>query len=136
MFAYKDHRFGCLSRAAAVLLHNYDHLPSFLEENPSINNKLACGVHELLNLPYLKVIFCAYAALGIQLIEPFYSSTIQKDSTHSSLSVFYKNLYNSLATQNFNADFLTFNQPAFPGVSRNLLIGVRKKVMAQQLFSL
>ena len=34
LFSYKDSRFGCLSRAAAVLLHNYEHLISFLDENP------------------------------------------------------------------------------------------------------
>ena len=26
LFAYKDHRFGCLSRAAGVLLYNYESL--------------------------------------------------------------------------------------------------------------
>ena len=26
LFAHKDHRFGCLSRASAVLLYNYEHL--------------------------------------------------------------------------------------------------------------
>ena len=64
LFCYKDHRFGCLSRAAAVLLQIYEQLSSFLDENPQISNKLACGVRELLNLPYLKVIFCAFAGIG------------------------------------------------------------------------
>ena len=31
LFSYKDHCFGCLSRAAAVLL-NYEHLAGFLSE--------------------------------------------------------------------------------------------------------
>ena len=55
LFSYKDNRFGCLSRAAGVLLHNLPHLDLFLSLNPHINNKLACLVRELLDLPYLKV---------------------------------------------------------------------------------
>ena len=117
LFSYKDHRFGCLSRAAAVLLHNYEHLSSFLDENPQISNKLACGVRELLGLSYLKVIFCVYASLGVQLIEPFYARTIQQGATHSSLQKFYQGLYSSLSTETVSADFFTFSQPAFPGVS-------------------
>ena len=42
LFSYKDQRFGCLSRAAAVLLYNMEWLNLFLQENPSINNRLAC----------------------------------------------------------------------------------------------
>ena len=126
LFSYKDHRFGCLSRAAAVLLHNYDHLSSFLDDNPQISNKLACGVRELLGLPYLKVIFCVYASLGIQLIEPFYARTIQQGQTHTTLQKFYKGLYSSLSTEAVSADFFSFSQPAFPGVSENLLKGVKE----------
>ena len=126
LFSYKDHRFGCLSRAAAVLLHNYEHLSSFLDENPQISNKLACGVRELLNLPYLKVIFCAFASLGVQLIEPFYARTIQQGTTHSSLTTFYKELYSSLSKKSVCPDFLNFSHPAFPGVSQRLFDGVKE----------
>ena len=47
LFAYKDHRFGCLSRGAGVMLHNFNLLEGFLSINPQINNKLACLVREL-----------------------------------------------------------------------------------------
>ena len=53
LFAYKDQRFGCLSRAAGVLLFYYDHLTDFLALNPQICNRLACLVLEVINLPYL-----------------------------------------------------------------------------------
>ena len=76
LFAYKDHRFGCLSRASAVLIFNYEHIEGFLSSNPQISNKLACLVHELLNLPHLKVIFTAFSILGVYPIEPFYAHTI------------------------------------------------------------
>ena len=36
LFSYKDHRFGCLSRAAAVLVNNFEHLAGFLSDNPHI----------------------------------------------------------------------------------------------------
>ena len=42
MFAYKNQRFGCLSRAAAVLLFLYEPLDNFLTDNPQIVNKLSC----------------------------------------------------------------------------------------------
>ena len=41
LFAY---RFGCLSRAVAVLVYNFDHLVEFLYQNPHIKNRLACLV--------------------------------------------------------------------------------------------
>ena len=40
----KDNRFGSLSIAAAVLVYNFDHLVEFLNQNPHINNRLACLV--------------------------------------------------------------------------------------------
>ena len=48
LLAYKDHRFGCLSRASAVLLFYYDILVQFLDDNPRISNRLACLTRELL----------------------------------------------------------------------------------------
>ena len=65
LFAYKDSRFGCLSRAAAVLIYIYDHLADFLRQNPQINNRLACLVREVLVLPYLKVALVVFACLGV-----------------------------------------------------------------------
>jgi hypothetical protein len=47
LFAYKDARFGCLSRAAAVLLYHWTDLRDFLAAFPSINNRLACLVREV-----------------------------------------------------------------------------------------
>ena len=85
LFSYKDHRFGCLSRASAVLLFNYEHLEGFLAINPHISIKLACLVRELLNLLHLKVIYVAFALLGVHLIEPFYARTIAKGATHTEL---------------------------------------------------
>ena len=89
MFSYKDQRFGCLSRAAAVMLYLFEPLEDFLKENPQIVNKLSCLARDLLQLPYLKTIFLVYASLGIHVIEPFFAKTIQTSTTHSSLKTFY-----------------------------------------------
>ena len=90
LFSYKDHRFGCLSRASAVLLYNYEHIAGFLASNPHITNKLACLVRELLTLPHMKVIFAAFSLLRIYLIEPFYSRTIATGATHTELGIFWR----------------------------------------------
>ena len=126
LFSYKDQRFGCLSRASAVCLNNYPHIEGFLSTNPQISNKLACLIRELQNLPHLKVIYCVFALLGVQLIEPFYAITITTGTTHSMLSTFYKNLYTSLSTQKIFADFLSLTKPFFPGISEKLFTGVKK----------
>ena len=125
LYSYKDHRFGCLSRAAAVLLNNFEHLAGFLSDNPHISNKLACLVRELMNLPHLRVVYCAFASLGVHLIEPFYARSITQGATHSELKVFYKNIYDCLISQKAHSEFLTFSKPFFPGVSEMLLKGVK-----------
>ena len=56
-------------------------------------------MRELLELPYLKVVWTVFASVGIHVIEPFFSKTIDKQSTHSSLKEFYRTLYTDLAKQ-------------------------------------
>ena len=125
LFSYKDHRFGCLSRAAAVLLYNFDHLKTFLETNQQITNRLACLVRNLMELPYLKVVFCVMAIFGVHLIEPFYCRTISAEATHSSLKDFYKNLHNSMS-QTLSETFFNLRLPSFAGVSDRLFKAVCK----------
>ena len=108
LFEYKDHRFGCLSRAAAVLVYIYDWLKLFLDENPQITNRLACLIRDVFELSYMKVIFVVIASLGIHLVEPFLARTIQSGTTHSILKIFYKGLYESMETE-VTEDFFSFN---------------------------
>ena len=123
LFSYKDQRFGCLSRAAGVLLYNLPYLEQFLASNPHINNRLACLVRELLDLPYLKVVFCVFAAVGVHIIEPFYSKTIDKQSTHSTLKEFYSVLYKDLG-KSANEKFFELNKTVLDSVPNDLLSGV------------
>ena len=76
LFSYKDKRFGCLSRAAAVLLFYWDWISIFLQDNPHISNRIACLLRDLMELAFLKVLLVAFAAIGVHLIEPFYCRTI------------------------------------------------------------
>ena len=124
MFAYKDKRFGCLSRAAAVLLFLLEHISNFLSENPHIVNKLACLTRELLELPYLKTVFLVFNTLGVHLIEPFYAKTIENGATYSSLKVFYQKLYDGLSSP-VDMKIFQFTEPAFGAVSSSLFEGVK-----------
>ena len=56
LFCYKDQWFGCLSKVRGVLLYNLPYLKQFLANNPNINNRLACLVREVLELPYLVLV--------------------------------------------------------------------------------
>ncbi|KAL5500287.1 hypothetical protein EMCRGX_G011821 [Ephydatia muelleri] len=114
-----------MSKAAAVLVNNYEHLAGFLSDNPHISNKLACLVRELTNLPHLRVVYCAFAALRVHLIEPFYARTITQGATNSELKVFYKKIYECLINQKAHSEFLIFSKPFFPGVLEMLLKGVK-----------
>ena len=39
LFCYKDARFGCLSKAAAIAIYNFENISCFLEDFPGINNR-------------------------------------------------------------------------------------------------
>ena len=87
-------------------------LDLFLKENPSINNRLACLVRDLLEIPYIKAVLVVFASFGVHLIEPFYSRTIQKGATHSKLSTFYKAIYSSMECS-ISSEFFFFSSPQF-----------------------
>ena len=124
LFSFKDSRFGCLSRAAAVLLYHWEHLKEFLALNPSINNRLACLVREVMELPYLQPVLAVIACLGVQLVEPFYANTISTTSTQSSLKKFFISLYKSME-DTLGDDFFSFANPVFRGVERELFEAVK-----------
>ena len=122
-FAYKDQRFGCLSRAAAVLLYIKNYLSQWLEKNPHITNRLACIVRDFLGVECRDVAFAVFATYGVQLIEPFFVRTIDKKANHSSLKVFYKSLHDRMADP-VTDDFFKFISPWFDCVSEDLFAGV------------
>ena len=125
LFAYKDARFGLLSRAAGIALYNYDNISSFLDDFPGINNRLACLVREVMVLPYLKPVLVVWATIGLQLVEPFYARTIQHGATHSSLKVFFKELYNSMEML-VGESYFNCDKPALAGVSESLFSSVKE----------
>ena len=76
-------------------MYNFEHLVEFLNQNPHINNRLACLVREVMELSYLRVILVVFAYFGVHLVEAFYARTIEKGATHTKLRDFYKGLYTS-----------------------------------------
>ncbi|KAK1878430.1 Dihydroorotate dehydrogenase B (NAD(+)) catalytic subunit [Dissostichus eleginoides] len=134
LFSYKDSRFGCLSRAAAVLIYHFGHLTEFLSQNPHINNRLACLVREVMELPYLKVVLVVFACLGVHLVEPFYARTIEKDATHTQLREFYKGLHTGLG-EPISDNYTTFTTPEYPVVSDKLFSSVKKTYTEEVLNS-
>ncbi|KAI9548371.1 hypothetical protein NQZ68_010593 [Dissostichus eleginoides] len=134
LFSYKDSRFGCLSRAAAVLIYHFGHLTEFLSQNPRINNRLACLVREVMELPYLKVVLVVFACLGVHLVEPFYARTIEKDATHTQLREFYKGLHTGLG-EPISDNYTMFTTPEYPVVSDKLFSSVKKTYTEEVLNS-
>ena len=126
--------FSCLSRAAAVLVYNFDHLVEFLNQNPHINNRLACLVREVMELPYLRVILVVFACLGVHLVEPFYVRSLEKGATHTKLRDFYKGLHISLGKP-ISEQYTRFTKPEFSGVSHELFQGVQNNYKPEVLNS-
>ena len=125
LFCYKDARFGCLFKAAAIAIYNFDNISCFLEDFPDINNRLACLVREVMVLPYLKPVLVVWATLGLHLVEPFYARTIKAGATHSSLMSFFKSLYNSMARP-VDMSFFLCEEPLLDGVGVGLFQGVKE----------
>ena len=123
LFCYKDQRFGALSKASGVLLFNLPFLKQFLDQNPNINNKLACLTRECLELPYLEVVMATFAAIGIHVIEPFFAKTIDKSSTHSTLKEFYTKLHSDLGKVQ-SAEFFSLESPVLESETMELFSGV------------
>jgi hypothetical protein len=78
-----------------------------------------------MELPYLIPVFVVWACFGVHLVEPFYAKTISKTSTHSSLKVFFKDLYTSM-DKDVSDNFFSFEKPEYNGVSEELLEGVKE----------
>ena len=112
-----------MSKASGVLLQNLPHLKQFLSIHPNINNKLACLVREVMDLPHLVVVLAVFAGIGIHVIEPFYSQTINKDSTHSSLKEYYTLLHRDLGMM-VKEDFFAFESPVLESETKELFSGV------------
>ena len=72
--------------------------------------------------PYLRVVFAVFAAVGVNVIEPFYCMTIDSQSTHSSLKAFYTQLHSDLGKL---ADkFFALKGSVFESVSQEVFDGV------------
>uniref|UniRef100_A0AAV2MI12 Uncharacterized protein n=1 Tax=Knipowitschia caucasica TaxID=637954 RepID=A0AAV2MI12_KNICA len=130
----------CLKLVAPEYAHKpwnrYKEFLHFLEQkqNPHINNRLACLVKEVMELPYLKVVLVVFDCLGVHLVEPFYARTIEKDATHSQLREFYKGLHTGLG-QPISDSYTAFITPEYPVVSEKLFSSVKRTYTEEVLNS-
>ena len=108
------------------LVHYQNHLNVFLSTHEYITNKLACLVRDALWLEYIRVIVTVIAVIGVQVIAPYHAMTISNKSTHSSLKLFFENLFEELCNHQVNETFFSLTSPAFKSVSDKLFTEVQE----------
>ena len=65
-------------------------------------------------------------AVGIYLVEPFYTCTIATGGTHTKLCKFYRELHTSLQETKVEASIPSMENHIFPGISREIFESVKK----------
>ncbi|QQP50653.1 Hypothetical protein FKW44_011728 [Caligus rogercresseyi] len=70
------------SKNAVWLDRHWTCASKFLSQNPHINNRLACLVREVMELPYLKVVLVAFACLGKTYTEEVLNSVSDVAAEH------------------------------------------------------
>ena len=76
-----------------------------------------------MNFDYIIVTLVAVAALGIQVISPFFCKT---QATHE-LIIFFSKIHESLSNDVINENFFEFKEPSVQGVSKSLMGNLIKK---------
>ena len=96
LFLLKDARFAALSISSAIMRFHWDVFNVFLGTHEYMTSKLACLVRDALCLEYITTAVALIVVIGVQLIALYHAMTISNKSTHSSLKLFFENLYNEL----------------------------------------
>ena len=125
-FLLKDARFDTLSKSFAIMCFHWNHFNAFLRTNEYITNKLACLVRDALCLEYIRVVVAGIAVIDVQLIAPYHAMTVSNKSTHSSLKLFFENLYEELCNHQVDETFFSLTSPAFKSVSDKLFTEVQE----------
>ena len=76
-----------------------------------------------MELTYPKVVYAVFAAVGIRIIEPFYSKTIDKKSNHSSLKEYYSDLHSDLGKM-VDSTFFSLEGPVLESETEELFTGI------------
>ena len=74
-------------------------------------------------MEYVRVVVALITVIGVQLSAPYRAMTISNKSTHSSLKLYFENLYEELCNHQVDK---SFTSPAFKSVSEKLLTEVQK----------
>ena len=123
LFLLKDARFSTLSKSSAIMSFHWDDFNVFLSTHEYITNKLAW---DALCLEYIRVVVVVIAAIGVQLIAPYHAMTISNKSIHSSLKLFFENLYEELWNHQDYETFFSLTSLAFKSVSDKLFTEIQK----------
>ena len=83
-------------------------------------------VRDALCLEYIRVVVPLITVIGVQLVARYYAMTISNKSTHSSLKLFFENLYEELCNHQVDETFFSLTSPAFKSVSDKLFQEVQK----------
>ena len=109
---YQNHLQPC---AFTGIILMFSSVPRIIQ-----TNKLACLVRDALCLEYIRVVVPLIAVIGVQLVARYYAMTISNKSTHSSLKLFFENLYEELCNHQVDETFFSLTSPAFKSVSDKL----------------
>ena len=109
---YQNHLQPC---AFTGIILMFSSVPRIIQ-----TNKLACLVRDALCLEYIRVVVPLIAVIGVQLVARYYAMTISNKSTHSSLKLFFENLYEELCNHQVNETFFSLTSPDFKSVSDKL----------------
>ena len=74
-------------------------------------------------MEYIRVVVALITVIGVQLSAPYRAMTISNKSTHSSLKLYFENLYEELCNHLVDK---SFTSPAFKSVSEKLFTDVQK----------
>ena len=77
-------------------------------------------------MEYIRVDAAVIAVIGVELIAPYCAMTISNKSTHSSLKLFFENLYEELCNHQVDETFFSLASPAFKSVSDKLFTEAQK----------
>ena len=122
----KDAGFSALSKSSAILSFHWDYFNLFLSTHEDITNKFACLVRDTIFLEYIRVVVTV--SLGVQLIALYHAVTISNKSTHSSLKLFFENLYEELCNHQVDETFVGPTSPAFESVPDKIVYRSTEKL--------
>ena len=125
-FSFRNHRFGCLSKAAAMILYHLDDVVHLCDHVES-RNDLIIFIRTMLDCEFVKHVIIALSLVGLHLIEPF--TELVSTSNHLELQVAFKSLFKDLQKSGQVANgVFNFSKAAIPSLQSLLEKVIEKNV--------